>query len=270
MAGNGWPDRRTQAIKYLGEVTAHAEEFLELLIELDMQNMAPQATPLQTMYEEATQVNPKQQNSERQTHLPRLLKKQPCEGGTMQPTEGTVRRSRDPRLKQRHSTDVQSKSTQSEDCTTATGKREDGRYMDTPPIKRGDGKSKEAKANQDLLDCRQEERERQLASQGLKQREESLERWEEKTVQYMEYLTNKGDMDAFIKDEYWHSLPDKVRKAERRRKKYNRRLKEFLTVERTTGGGRRLNLRICDICGQIFLEKRKDRDSLEAHMHNKH
>ena len=269
MAGSGWPDRRTQAIKYLGEVTAHAEDYIELLIELDMQNMAPRATPLQIMYEEATRVNPRQQNSERQNHLPTLLV-QPCEDETMQPKEGTGRRSRDPRLKQRHPTDIQSKITQSEDCTTATGKREHDRNMDTPPIKGGDGRSKEAKANQDLLECRQEERERQLASEGLKQREESLERWEEKTVQYMEYLTNKGDMEAFIKDECWHSLPDRVRRAERRLKKYNRRLRKFLTVERTTGEGRRINLRICNICGRVFLEKREDRHSLEAHLHNKH
>ena len=270
MAGRTWPNRRTQAIKYFGEVTAHAGEFIELLVELDMQNMAPRATPLQIMYEEATRVNPRQQKSERQNHHPRLLKKQPCDDGTMQPTEGTGRKSRDPRLKKRHPTDIQSKTPKSEDGKTATGKREDDRYMDTPPTKRGEGKSKEEKANQDLLERRQEEREKRLANQGLKQREESLERWEEKTVQYMEFLTNKGDMEAFIKDEYWHSLPDRVRRAEQRCMKYNGRLKEFLAAERTTEGGRRLDLRTCGICGRVFLEERKDRDTLKAHMYNEH
>ena len=269
MARSGWPDRRKQAIKYLGEVTTHAEEFIELLIELDMQNMAPQATPLRTMYEETTRVDPRQQNSEKGNHLPRL-QKQPCEGGTMQQTGGIDRRSRDPRLRQRHPTDIQSKNTQLENWTTATGKNEDGRYTDTPPTRGGDGKSKKKSPKQDPLESRKEERDRKLANQGLKQREESLERWEEKTVQYMEYLTNKGEVEAFIKDEYWHSLPDRINRAERRRKKYERRLKEFLTVERTTGEGRRLNLQICDICGRIFLERRRDKDSLAAHMHDKH
>ena len=81
----------------------------------------------------------------------------------------------------------------------------------------------------------------------------------------MEYLTNKGDLEAFIRDEYWHSLPDRVRDAERRCKKYKGRLVEFLTE-----GVGKPNLRICDICGQIFLEKRKEKDTLNAHMYNKH
>ena len=190
MTNNGRPDQRTQAIKYLGKAATDPGEFIKLLVEWDMQNMAPRATPLQIIHKEATQVNPTQQNSE--------------------------------------------------------------------------------KAKRDLLERRQEEMERQLANQGLKQREESLERWEEETVQYMEYLTNKGDMGAFIQDEYWHSLPDRVRRAERRLKKYNKRLRKFLTVERTTGEGRRINLRICNICGRVFLEKREDRHSLKAHLHNKH
>ena len=259
MANSEWPDQRTQAIKYLGEVTTHAGEFIERLIEFDMQNMAPRATPWQLMHEEARRVNPRQKNSGKKCH-PKLSKEQPSGGGTMQPTEGTGRKSRDPRLKQRHPTVTQSTNTHSEDCTTATGKR-----VDKPPTKGGDDKSKEKKANQDRLERRQEEKMRQWANQGLKQREESLERWEEKTVQYMEYLTNKGDLEAFIRDEYWHSLPDRVRDAEQRCKEYKGRLAEFLTE-----GVRKPNLRICDICGQIFLEKRKEKDTLNAHMYNMH
>ena len=85
MANNGWPDQRTQTIKYLGEVTTHAGEFIERLIEFDMQNMAPRATPWQLMHEEARRVNPRQKKSGGKCH-PKLSKEQPSVGGTMQPS----------------------------------------------------------------------------------------------------------------------------------------------------------------------------------------
>ena len=100
------------------------------------------------------------------------------------------------------------------------------------------------------------------AAEGLRQRKERQQYWEDKLLQRMEYLMNKDDTEAWITDEYWLWLPNKVREARRATREYEQR---FVGMDDPEVAGRKPEILECGRCGTVFLEGEDLLDTLETH-----
>ena len=246
MPGNRWQGRQEIA-EYLAQATAHEGEYLEFLVEADMKRAPPCISPLQIIKESKRRMDePAKRSPETESPNSRPLQEPPT-------AKAPGRQPRDPRLRKKQADSV--RQARPQDGMTLSAGHPVGDKEPTSP--------KPPAGTESRQDSRQLT---EMVARGLQQREESLERWEEKICQYMEFLTDKEDLEAFCADEYWHTLPEKVNSAERACKKYKKRMSEIETEK----GSRRISLKECKLCGRVFLEKGRHRDTLEAHRNSHH